>query len=249
MRAKWIVALGAAAYVVFAIASFPADTAYRWFAPDVLRLAGLQGTVWSGRAELGSAGELGLHDIRWQLRPWTILLARPGARIESGIGDGFLYADVRVGNGAIALTQLRAGCSLSALSRVLPIAGIRGRISVDLTELVLQGGRPVVATGEVRLAQLTVPSLVPGSVGDSIALGNYSASLAGTGALRGAFEDQGGPLQVQGSASLSADGRYELSGLAQARPDAPIALVRGLEMLTSDPDDTGMRTFSFSGTI
>ena len=171
LRAKWIVALGAAAYVVFAIASFPADTAYRWFAPDVLRLAGLQGTVWSGRAELVqransdstiSAGNSG--------RGQSCLRDRArGSNPASGTVS--LYADVRVGNGAIALTQLRAGCSLSALSGVLPIAGIRGRISVDLTELVLQGGRPVVATGEVRLAQLTVPSLVPGSVGDSIAPG------------------------------------------------------------------------------
>ena len=248
MRAAWI-ALGAAAYVAFAIASFPASAAYHWFAPADLRLSGLQGTVWSGRADLGSTGTLGFHNIRWQLRPWSILLARPSVRFETSLGDGFLHADVRVGAGEVVLRGLRAGCSLSTLAAVLPIDGIRGQISVDLTELVLQDGRPAGATGTLRLAQLTVPSLVPGGVGDSIALGSYHVSLAGTGALRGAFEDQGGPLQVRGSVSLSADGRYEISGLAQAAPDAPLALVRGLEMLTGAPDETGMRAFSFTGTI
>ncbi len=248
MQTRWI-GLGVAAYIAFTIASFPAGTAYRWFAPDELRLSGLQGTVWSGRAELGSAGELGFQELRWQIQPWSILLARPGARIETGLGDGFLQADVRVGTGEIVLTGLRAGCSLSALAAVLPIVGIRGQISFDLTEVVLQNGRLTAATGEVRLAQLIVPSLVPGSVGDSVALGSYNVSLSGTADLRGAFEDRGGPLQVRGSASLGADGNYDISGLARARPDAPIALVRGLEILTGDPDETGMRAFSFTGTI
>ena len=245
MPVRWI-ALGVGAYLAFAIALFPADVAHRWFAPDNIRLSGVQGTVWSGSAALGSAGPLGFHDVRWQVRPWSILLARPGGYFETGLGDGFFQADVRVGPGGVSLTDISASCSLSALASALPIAGIRGQVSLQLAELVLRDGWPASARGQMRLGQITVPSLVGG---DPIVLGNYNVTLSGGDGLQGAFEDQGGPLQVRGTASLTAAGKYEIQGIVQARPEANAALARGVELLTGDPDDTGMRAFSFTGTL
>lgn len=245
MTVRWF-ALGVGAYLVFTIALFPADVAHRWFAPDALRLSGVQGTVWSGSAELGSAGPLGFHGMQWQVRPWTVLLAQPGGSFETGLGDGFLQADVRVGQGVVSLTGVRAGSSLSALASVLPIAGIRGQVSVELTELVLRDGWPASAAGRMRLGRITVPSLV-GS--DPVALGNYTVALFGDDGLQGLFEDQGGPLEVRGSASLTAAEEYEIRGVVRARPEANAALTRGVELLTGDPDDAGMRAFSFTGTL
>ena len=245
MPVRWI-ALGAGAYLAFAAAIFPADVAYRWFAPGEFRLSGVQGTVWSGSAALGSAGPLGFHGIQWRVRPWTVLLARPGGSFETGLGDGFLQADVRVGPGAVSLTGVRASCSLSALAPALPIAGIRGQVSLELAELAVRDGWPASADGLLRLGRITVPSLVGG---DPIVLGNYNVTLSGDDGLQGMFEDRGGPLQVRGSASLTAAGEYEIRGAVRARPEANAALTRGVELLTGDPDDAGMRAFSFTGTI
>ena len=245
MPVRWI-ALALGAYLAFAIALFPADVAYRWFAPDEIRLSGLHGTVWSGGAALGSAGPLGFHDVQWQLRPWSVLLARPGGYLEAGLGDGFFQADVRVGASSVSLTAVRASCSLSVLAAALPIAGIRGQVSLQLAELVLRDGWPASARGQMRLGQLTVPSLVGG---DPIVLGNYNVTLSGGDGIQGAFEDQGGPLQVRGSAILTTVGEYEIGGVVRARPEANAALTRGVELLTGNPDDDGMRAFSFTGTL
>ena len=245
MPVRWI-ALGVGAYLAFALALFPADVAYRWFAPDGIRLSGVQGTVWSGGAALGSAGPLGFHDIRWQVRPRSVLLARPGGYLETGLGDGFFQADVRVGPGGVSLTGIRASCSLSALASALPISGIRGQVSLQLAELVLRDGWPASARGQMRLGQIAVPSLVGGN---PIALGNYNVTLSGGDGLRGAFEDRGGPLQVRGSANLTVAGEYEIRGIVRARPEANAALTRGVELLTGVPDDAGMRAFSFTGTL
>ena len=242
---RWMV-LGAGAYLAFAMALFPADVAWRWLAADDLRLAGVQGTVWSGRAALASAGPLGFRDVRWQVRPWSLLLARPAGRVESGLGDGFIQTEVRIGGNEIVLTGLTASCSLSALASALPIAGIRGQVSLQLTELVLHDGWPAAARGQLRLGQLTVPSLVGG---DPIALGNFNVILSGTDGLQGTFQDQSGPLEVRGSAGLSAAGEYEISGLVRARPEADAALRRGIELLTGAPDADGMRAFSLTGTL
>ena len=242
---RWI-ALSASAYLAFATALFPADVAWRWLAADDLRLAGVQGTVWSGRAALASAGPLGFRDVRWQVRPWSLLLARPAGRVETGFGDGFLQSELRIGGSDVVLTGLTATCSLSALAPALPIAGIRGQVSLQLTELVLRDGWPASARGQLRLGQLTVPSLVGG---DPIALGNFNVILSGTGGLQGAFQDQSGPLEVRGTAGLTAAGEYEISGLVRARPEADAALRRGIELLTGAPDADGMRTFSLTGTL
>ena len=242
---RWI-ALCACAYLVFAIANFPADVAWRWLAADDLHVAGIQGTVWSGRAALASAGPLGFRDVRWQVRPWSLLLARPAGRVESGLGDGFLQTEVRFGGSDVVLTGLTATCSLSALASALPIAGIRGQVSLQLTELVLHDGWPASARGQMRLGQLTVPSLVGG---DPIALGNFNVILSGTDGLQGAFQDQSGPLEVRGTAGLTAAGEYEISGVVRARPEADAALRRGIELLTSAPNADGMRAFSLTGTL
>ena len=245
MPIRWV-ALGVGAYLAFAAALFPAEVAYRWFAPGDIRLSGVQGTVWSGRAALGSAGPLGFHDINWRVRPWSILIARPAGRIETSLGDGFLQADIRARGSEITLADVRAGCSLSALASALPIAGIRGQVSLQLAELVLRDGWPSSASGRLGLGRITVPSLLGGG---PIVLGNYNVTLSGTGGLRGGFEDQGGPLQVRGSAFLDSEGRYEIRGRVQVRPEADADLKRGVELLTGEPDDTGMRTFNFSGTL
>lgn len=242
---RWI-ALSASAYLAFAIVLLPADVAWRWLAADDLHVAGAQGTVWSGRAALASAGPLGFRDVRWQVRPWSLLLARPGGYLETGFGDGFLQSEVRIGRSEIVLTGLTATCSLSALASALPIAGIRGQISLQLTELVLHDGWPTAARGQLRLGQLTVPSLVGG---DPIALGNFNVILSGTDGLRGTFQDQSGPMEVRGSAGLTAAGEYEISGLVRARPEADASLRRGIELLTGAPDADGMRTFSLTGTL
>ena len=242
---RWI-ALGAGAYLAFVTAFLPADVAWRWSAVDDLRLAGVQGTVWSGRAALASAGPLGFRDVRWQVRPWSLLLARPAGRVETGFGDGFLQSEVRIGGSDVVLTGLTATCSLSALVPALPIAGFRGQLSLQLTELVLRDGWPAAARGQLRLGQLTVPSLVGG---DPIALGNFNVILSGTDGLRSTFQDQSGPMEVRGSASLTAAGEYEISGLVRARPEADAALRRGIELLTGAPDADGMRAFSLTGTL
>ena len=238
--------LGVGAFLVFAIVLVPADVAYRWLAPDPVRLSGVQGTVWSGSATLGSAGSLGLHDIRWRVQPWTFLFARPGGRIEAGLGDGFLQADVRIGASEIFLSTITATCSLSTFASTLPIAGIGGQVSLQLAELVLRDGRPVSASGQLLLGQLIVPSLVGG---EPIALGNYRIALFGTDGLQGRFEDQRGPLEVRGSALLTAAGDYEINGLVRARPEADAALRQGVELLSVAPDDSGMRAFSLTGTL
>jgi len=249
-KIPWL-ALGAGAYAAFMIAFFPATIAYRWFAPDDVRLAGVEGSVWSGRAALGSVGDFALHDITWELQPWALLIASLSGQVQTRLADGFLNSEIHAGFGGVSFSNLRATTSLASLSTVLPIRGTRGLASLDFAALELEGGWPVTATGELRLGELAVPPLVTTGTGGIIQLGNYRVSFTDTGGqgLAATFEDQGGPLEVAGSMRLEPDRNYLIEAVLRARPEAQPELTQGLQFMTGEPDASGMRTFSLAGSL
>ncbi|MGI9257698.1 MAG: type II secretion system protein N [Gammaproteobacteria bacterium] len=248
-RFSWI-ALGLGAYLAFAISMFPARLAYRWFAPDSVRLAGVDGTVWSGSAAIGSAGNIGFHDLEWRLQPWRLLLARAGGQLQARFADGFLTTDVEAGLSQVALSNLQATSSLAGLQDLLPLGGIEGIVSANFTSLRIENDWPIEANGEVRVGELAVPPLMPPGAA-LIDLGNFRIRFSASEPpdLLGAFEDQGGPLEVSGVVRLSPNRSYVIEGTARSRPEAAEALRQGLEIMTAPPDAEGLRAFNLSGSL
>ncbi len=247
---SWI-ALGAGAYLAFVLTLFPASVAYRWFAPDTLRLSGIEGTLWSGRAALGSVGKLGLHEIQWRLRPWSMLFARVGGQLQTRFANGFLNTEIEATFTQTTLRNLRASTSLGDLQEILPLGGIEGFVSAEFAEIRIQGEWPVGAAGEIRLGELAVPQMFGPANAPTIALGNYRIQFVNSpnGTLVGSFEDQGGPLQVSGSVRLSPDRAFVIEGVTRARPDAPVELSQQLEFLPASPAAPGFRAFTLSGSL
>ncbi len=247
---SWI-ALGAGAYLAFVLTQFPASVAYRWFAPDTLRLAGIEGTLWSGQAALGSIGQLGLHEVQWRLQPWSMLFARVGGQLQTRFANGFLNTDIEATFTETTLRNLRASTSLGDLQEILPLGGIEGFVSAEFAEIRIQGEWPVGAAGEIRLGELAVPQMFGPANAPTIALGNYRIQFVDSpnGTLVGAFEDQGGPLQVSGSVRLSPDRAFVIEGVTRARPDAPVELSQQLEFLPASPAAPGFRAFTLSGSL
>src|SRR5689334_9572183 len=106
---RWhFIAIGIGAYIAFALSSFPAGTAYSWFAPAGLQLQGLEGTLWSGRAAAASIGELSLHDIRWSVHAWQLLLGRVAADVRAQLDEGYVAAYVKASPSHVSLSEVRA---------------------------------------------------------------------------------------------------------------------------------------------
>ena len=249
-RYSWI-ALGAGAYLAFVLTTFPAATAYRWLAPDAVRLAGVEGTLWSGSATLGSVGNIGLREIQWRLRPSALFLARVGGQFQTRFNDGLLSTDVEVTLTQMTLRNLRASASLGGLRELLPLGGIEGFVSAEFAELRIQDAWPIGATGELRLGELAVPPVLSQTGGALLDLGNYRIRFAASPnpGLVGNFDDQGGPLEVSGSIRLTPDRAYVIGGALRTRPNAPPALSQGLELMTAPPDASGLRAFNLTGSL
>ena len=251
MRWSWI-ALGAGAYIAFVIASFPAATAYHWFAPDALRLSGIGGTVWSGRAALGSVPGLPMRELRWNLGARSLLLGRVAAEFEARLGDGFVNTRAVATPSRVRLEGFQASTRVATLSGLLPVGDARGQLSVSLAELVIEDGWPVNAAGTVRIAELAVPPLLGGRGSGLIDIGSFTIELRDTGGqgLVGTLDDAGGPLEIaDGMLRLGLDRRYVVSGRVRARETASEELVQGVSMMTGEPDAQGFRPFEFPGSL
>ena len=250
LNSAWL-GLAAGVYVAASLAMFPAGTAYRWFAPPQLEIAGIEGSVWRGRAALASVAGFGVYDLEWSVSPWSLFAGRLRARVQARQPDGFVNAAISASFDTIRITDMQATTSLATISQFVPVGDVQGLISAQLAELEIARGWPVRAIGQVRIAELRTPLLMPSGPSDLIPLGNYLVQLidSGTSDVRGTFEDQGGPVDVEGSFTLSSDRTYELTGLVVPRPDAPQEIVQAMVFLAPADDDSGRRTFELSGRL
>jgi general secretion pathway protein N len=249
-RWSWL-ALGLGAYVAFTLATFPAGTALRWFAPPGLTAAGVTGTLWSGSAASCTVEGFTAESLRWRVRATSLFLGRVAAEVEARIPDGFVQGIVTVSPSALRLSDLRGGTSLPALVNVLPLKGMRGQASVALDELVLENGWPATIVGQLKLTGLETVPLISDGRGTLLPLGDYTVTFqpAPAGALAAQFVDNGGPLEVSGNLNMDDTRTYTIDALIEPRAGAPESLVEGLKIMTAEPDAEGRRRLSLTGSL
>jgi general secretion pathway protein N len=244
-------ALGLGAYVAFTLATFPAGTALRWFAPPGFTAAGVTGTLWSGSAASCSVEGFTAEALRWRVRPTSFFLGRITAEITARIPDGFVEGVVTASPSTVRFSDLRGATSLPALVKVLPLKGIRGQASVAVEELVLENGWPATIVGELKLAGLETAPLIPDGRGSLLPLGDYTITFqpAPPGALAAEFVDNGGPLEVTGNVNMDDTRTYTIDALIEPRAGAPESLVEGLKIMTAEPDTEGRRRLNLTGSL
>jgi hypothetical protein len=244
-------AVGFGAYVAFTLATFPAATALRWFAPPGVAFAGVAGTLWSGSAATCSVAGFTVEALRWRTRPSSLLLGRISASVEARIPDGFVNGVVTASPAGVRFSELRGATSLPALAALMPVRGMRGQANLALDELVLENGWPSSVVGELKLAGLETTPLIPDGSGALLPLGDYTITFlpAPAGALAARFVDNGGPLEVSGTVDMDDTRTYALDALVEPRAGAPESLVAGLEVMTADPDAEGRRRLSLTGSL
>ncbi len=247
----WL-AIAGAAYVVFLVASFPAGTAQRWFAPEALRFDGVDGTIWTGSADLASLPGMPMRDLRWNLDALPLLLGRISVQFEARLADGSLRGAMAVSPGAVSVADLQASANLALLDGALKLGGVQGLASLNLQSLELEDGWPTAVTGSLRIEQLRVPPLTPSDASAApIPFGNFEVTLSGVAgrSLLAVVQDAGGPLEIAAELALELVRPYSLAGAAPSvaarvreRPDAPGELAVPLNMLTVATDTEGWRT-------
>lgn len=248
-RKLFINALAAfGAYLVLLLATVPAATAYGWFAGYLhgLRLDGIQGTVWNGRAAEVSFEGRRLGSAAWDTHTWRLVLGHIAAdiRLTDGAGNASGTASVSFG-GSISLHDVDANLSLSELATLfaVPADMITGQASMHIDNLELPASGAIMAAGRIVVTGLRT------SWPESMELGDYAADIdSESGALRARIHDASGPLAAQLVATVTRKGAYRVGGTLAARSGAPADLKDALQML-GGVDSAGRHTVKLAGSL
>jgi general secretion pathway protein N len=215
--------------------------------PKSLRCETPSGSLWSGTCTTLSFGALNLGTVQWMLKPASLLLGRVGAEVRVTQPGLTGSASLAVGFGGRVTAQgIDARISLGSPLLVRFAASLRGDLTLDLDELQLEDGWVRALRGTVDAADLEQVSPQP------LALGRYrmqfDSAPDSAGRIVGKLSDQGGPLDVEGTLTLTTSPGYELQGTVLARPGAPPTLEQQIRFLGS-PDGAGRRPFAQAETF
>jgi len=208
---------------------FPARVANRWFLPDTVALAGINGSVWSGSAREASVGGIYVRNLRWSMQPLALLGGAVGYAIEASPQSGSIDAKVKIGfGGQITLSELTSSLPLQILESPLGMPGLRGTANAQIVRLVLNDGLPTAAEGVVEIANLVVPNLYRGSVG-----GYRAEFFTQDSGVMASVEDTDGVIDVAGRLLLVADRNYEFIAQIAPKNNTPESVRRQMQFLGS----------------
>jgi general secretion pathway protein N len=241
---KALVSVGLLTFVLAFITMFPARAAYNWFAPEAVRLSGLEGSVWSGSAAEASVAGLYFRDLRWRMRPLLLFTGKVATSIEASPSSGFLEADVALGfGGDVTLTNVNGSLPLSAFATIARVPGLAGTTSIQFVELRIRDGLPVAADGTLSVANLVAPMV------DAAPIGGYRAEFfTEDNAVVASVEDVNGVFDLAGSLTISADRNYQFLGKVAATDNTSDKLRRQLRFLGS-PNDRGQHDIRLEGQL
>lgn len=249
MKRLWpLVVLGVGAFLLFALATFPASIVLSRLDSLGVATGGVSGSVWNGRAQVLQVRGVNVGSVEWKLHLLPLLTAHAQADVKVTRTDGFANARISIGpTGALDIKALTASLPLSVLPPNVIPGGWTGTLNAKFTQLTLQQGWPTKVDGLLDVVDVVGPAQKPAKLGDF----RMSFDPAETNAelLQGKLSDAGqGPLQITGTLRLKPDRSYELDTLLATRPDAPRNLVKALEYF-GPPDAEGRRPFSAAGTL
>lgn len=249
MKRVWpLVALGVSAYLVFAVVTLPASLVTSRLGSVGVNTAGVEGTVWKGRAQVVQVAGSNLGSVSWNLHASALLTARLQADVQLARIDGFARGVVAVSpSGNVRLRNVAASLPLSALPAGGLPRGWMGTLNLKLADVVVEKGWPTAVNGTVEVVDLVGPPRKPTNIG-SYKLTFPDPSAKSAAELAAVLADTAGPLQISGTLLLKPDRSYQIDGLIATRPTTPRDVADALQML-GPPDPQGRRPFSMAGTM
>ena len=224
------VAIGLLVLLIGLVARFPARVALE-LAPDAVRVSGISGTIWKGRASGLLVSGVYLRNVEWQSSPLSLFTGRLKFAVKASPANGFVESDVSIGlTGAVHLEDLNAALPLSAVADVVSVPGLGGNSSLQFAELSFSDGAPTSADGTLEIANMLVPALSDGNLGGyRLEFSNFEDGIIAS------VEDTDGVVDIAGTVSLRAGGAYSLLAQLSAKQQAPASLKRQIDFL---PDGT-----------
>lgn len=243
------VLFAAAMYLVFLAGTLPAPWIYsHWLQPRLggLKLYGVQGTVWEGRASVLRSGNIQVENAHWDLHPWALFRGRLEAALQfsyEAAPGSMVVGRSFAGNWYFDEVSLELPArQLTPLLR-LPAAELGGKLAVQLSSLAVQQGKVTAVDGSVAWEKAALRKPV------AVELGTFEMNLeTNAEGVNGTLLDKGGSVQAQGLFKLNPEGQYQLTATFASRNPQQALITQGLQLFgTPGPD--GRVKYSAAGVV
>lgn len=192
-----------ASYLIFLVSSIPASMVVPYITQSsAFKLAGVQGSAWSGSARQLSLGKLQWQNVNWNVHPWGLLLgqlnfdARLGDATNNFRGELTLNSSgkLKIENAELSMPL----DTLQAFSYGMPIA-YQGKINAYLPLVIFERNKLFVVEGRVTLSGIELTAPQP------LALGSIKVEFKTNkdGESVGQVSSVDGPVIVEGQVQLS----------------------------------------------
>lgn len=203
--------IGLGVFVLFLILMFPARVAWNLAPPsENAQLAGIEGSIWQGRAQSLVLQGVDLGSLSWHWRPTGLLMGRWSYRVELSGAGSEANGDVGVGiNGDLIVSDMIGKAPIASTvaafirQRIpLPVV-IDGDLIVDLDELRLGNQMLLELAGRLTATDLAV---------GGHRLGQLDADLMdeNRGLLAAIFSEGDPSPVIEGEALLLPGGSYRI---------------------------------------
>lgn len=245
MPRRWLVVAGLLAFLAGVLMIFPARVAYRWVVPPEVAMAGIEGTIWNGRADHASVAGVYLRNLEWHARPLSLLALRPSYDARGELVSGFIEGRVSVGLGErVRLQNTVASISLSSLATALNMRALDGTANLRIDELDIRGGLPVAATGTVEVSNLLAPTIY-----SRAPIGGYRAEFfTQENGIAASVEDTDGVIDVAGSLTVNSDRSYVFLAAIAPKAGADEGIRNQMRFLGS-PNERGQYELRLEGVL
>ncbi|WP_163932234.1 type II secretion system protein N [Paraferrimonas sp. SM1919] len=246
-KVKWIV-LAIVVYLVFLLASFPAQFITNNLKLKNISFNGVTGTLWSGASSSIAIDNISIEQVSWTLNPWSLLTGELAAEMKFGKFNSKLKGQLKMAyglNGA-KLQDLQFEAPLAQLvagKKLLLNSKLSGALSVDIAEF--SQGQPwcMQLAGDIKVQQLQVNNGF-----GQFPLGNVQAVLScKQGNVNLAIAENHNQLGLQAQLQVT-DKQYKVVGSIGVTSEQPEKLRQGLTML-GKPDVNGRYQIDYQGKL
>lgn len=236
------------AYVIFLFATFPAARAYHYVAdyfPTNIKLYGLKGSVWSGKAELMTLASQQYSNASWRFQPKSLFVGEALFYLDLDNGQSQIKGNVGVNwSRSLILRDLvlqQELVDLQALAQTS--ATVAGKISGRVENIVLS--RTVISDANAKFALRDTALLLPRRT----EWGDFKVDISQPDSnTMVKLSDQGGPLLANGTVVVDENNAYKADLAVQAASGASNDLIQGIGLF-GRPGNDGKVRLKYNGSL
>ena len=221
------VAAGVVAWLVFLVATIPADRALA-LAPQIpdVAIGPVQGTLWNGQTGSVIVKGIQLDKLRWHFRLLSLFTGRFEFELQARLGDkpAHALAGKRFsGTPYLADVQLSLPASEVLYRLGIKQVGVSGDLVMDLDDVRFAVTGIPMFSGVTRWTPAEVEAPLVLSLGTATLTTQHDGSIT-----QGDLVATGGALQVKADVALEATGAYRLNAVITQNGNVPRAVTKFL---------------------